>query len=57
MKQTHIETYYLQNKFGDTALFGACRGGHAETARILLDYGANVDLKNKVRNYRAPRCL
>ena len=39
----------MQNEYGDTALFGACRGGHVETARVLLDHRANVDLQNNVR--------
>ena len=39
----------MQNEYGDAALIGACQGGHVETARVLLDYGANVDLQNNVR--------
>ena len=35
---------------GDTALIEACRGGHTETARVLLDHGANVDQQNDVSN-------
>ena len=38
----------IQNKNGDTALFGTCRGRHTEIARILLDFGASVDLQNEV---------
>ena len=34
--------------YGDTALIKACQGGNVETARVLLDHGANVDHKNKV---------
>ena len=41
-----------QNKYGDTALIKACQGGHVETARVLLDHGANVDYQNKVKKYR-----
>ena len=26
----------------------ACRGGHIETANVLLDHGANVDYHTKV---------
>ena len=39
----------MQNKYGETALFGACQQGQAETARVLVDHGANVDYKNKVK--------
>ena len=37
-----------QDEYGDTPLIAACRRGHVETARILLDHGANVDHQNKV---------
>ena len=50
---------YIQNEYGETALFGACRGGHAETARVLLDHGINMDCQNKVSlslaSYPGPR--
>ena len=38
----------MQDENGDTALIKACEGGHFETARVLLDYGANVDQQNIV---------
>ena len=38
----------IQDKDGDTALIQACRHGHVETARVLLDHGANVDHQNNV---------
>ena len=38
----------LQDKWGNTALSRACACGHVETARVLLDHGANVDYQNKV---------
>ena len=38
----------IQNEYGDSALFGACRGRHAEIARILLDLGTSIDLQNEV---------
>ena len=37
-----------QDEDGDTALIKACQGGHVETARLLLDHGANMDHQNKV---------
>ena len=39
---------WSQDEWGNTALMEACRGGHVETARILLDHGANVDYQNGV---------
>ena len=39
----------MQNRFGETALLGACENGHVETAMVLVDCGASVDYKNKVR--------
>ena len=34
----------MQNKYGETALFGACHGGETECVKVLLKYGAQVDL-------------
>ena len=39
----------IQNFFKETALFNACRCGHAETAKVLLDHGAIVDYQDEVR--------
>ena len=36
----------LQN--GDTALHSAALGGHAEVVKMLVKYGAAVDIRNKV---------
>lgn len=38
----------MQDKDDNTALIKACRRGHIEAARILLDNRANVDHQNKV---------
>ena len=38
----------VQDEDGDTALIQACQYGHVETARVLLDHGANVDHQNNV---------
>ena len=38
----------MQDKYGKTALIQACRYGHVETARVLLDLGANVDHQSNV---------
>ena len=38
----------VQDEDGDTALIQACRGGHLETVKVLLDHGAIVDYQNKV---------
>jgi ankyrin repeat protein len=38
----------MQDEDGDTPLIIACRWGHVETARVLLDHGANVDQQNNV---------
>ena len=38
----------MQDEDGDTALIKACRHGDVETARVLLDRGANVDQQNEV---------
>ena len=34
---------------GDTALSVACKQGHTETAKVLLDKGAIIDYQNEVR--------
>ena len=39
---------HMQDEDGNTALIQACRYGHVETARVLLDHGANVDHQNNV---------
>ena len=39
----------IQNYYKETALFGACQCGHAETAKVLLDHGAIVDYQDVVR--------
>ena len=43
-------TKLMQDEDGNTALIQACRRRHAETARVLLDHGANVDHQNNVSN-------
>ena len=40
---------------GQTALFGAARGGHTSTVSLLLEKGASVDQANEVRR-RCPCC-
>ena len=32
-----------------TALRWACKGGHAEVIRVLIQHGASIDQKDKVR--------
>jgi len=44
-----------QDKFGDTPLIAACGGGKVNTAQLLLQLGANKDLKN--RNHKTARDL
>ena len=39
---------FMQDGDGNTALITACRGGHVEEARILLNHGANIDHQNHV---------
>ena len=41
--------FHVQNYYEETALFNACRCGHAETAKVLLDRGAIVDYQDDVR--------
>ena len=38
----------IQNEWGNTALIAACQWGHADTARILIEKGADVVYRNKV---------
>ena len=38
----------IQDEDGDTPLIMACRYGHVETARVLLEHRANVDQQNNV---------
>ena len=40
----------MQDKDGSIALIKACEDGYVETARVLLDHGANVDQQNNVSN-------
>ncbi|XP_061182605.1 uncharacterized protein LOC133190936 [Saccostrea echinata] len=37
-------------KSGNTALHWACRNGHFEIARLLMENGANIDSKNILKN-------
>jgi ankyrin repeat protein len=38
-------------QYGYSALHQACRKGYEEVAKLLLDHGANADLRNKVRYF------
>ena len=38
----------MQDEDGDTPLITACRRGHVEIARVLLEHRANVDQQNNV---------
>lgn len=42
----------LRNEGGNTALHWACLNGHLDTVKLLIEYGAEVKLKNKAG--RAP---
>ena len=35
-------------QYGWTALFEAAGGGHSDTVKMFVDYGAAVDIKSKV---------
>ena len=37
-------------QYGQTALFKAAGGGHADTVKMLVDYGAAVDVRDEVTN-------
>ena len=39
---------YIQSAWGETALFAACKCGHTDTAKVLLDHGASVHHRSKV---------
>ena len=39
---------FIQDEDGDTPLIKVCRGGHIETARVLVEHGADVDQQNDV---------
>ena len=41
----------FQDEYGNTALSVACQEGHAETVRMLLEKGANIDYQDKVRTF------
>lgn len=41
---------YYQNRWKDTAIFGACQNGHDDVVRVLIDNGANIDQQNSVRS-------
>ena len=52
----HINPYYnyyilksLQSDDHNTALMKACRPGHADTVKVLLEHGAIVNQQNEVR--------
>ena len=38
----------MQDNSGDTALITACDSGYVETARTLIDHGANIEHQNNV---------
>ena len=38
----------MQDEDGDTPLIRACRGGHVEIARALIEHRTNVDQQNNV---------
>ena len=40
---------YVQDDFGDTALMAAVNEGHLQVAEILVNNGADVNYRNKVR--------
>ena len=40
--------YLIQYQWGNTALFAAANLGHIEVAKLLLDKGADVNLKDEV---------
>ena len=50
MHWTQCVLNIVQDDDGNTALIEASQNGHAETARVLLDHGANVHYQNRVRN-------
>ena len=37
-------------QYGQTALFKAAEKGHADTVKMLVNYGATVDIRDKVTN-------
>ena len=39
----------VQEDFGDTALLAAVDNGYLHVAEILVNYGADVNYRNKVR--------
>ena len=39
----------IQDYDGNTALIEASQNGHAETAKVLLNHGANIHYQNRVR--------
>ena len=41
--------YLLQDDIGDTALMAAVNKGHLHIVEILVNHGANVNHRNKVR--------
>ena len=40
----------IQDYDGNTALIEASQNGHVETAKVLLNHGANIHYRNGVRN-------
>ena len=44
-----VKLYVLQSEVGGSALTEACKEGHADVARILLERSAVVDYRDKVR--------
>ena len=41
---------FMQDEDGDTTLIEVCQDGHVEIARVLLDLGANVNYRNRVKS-------
>ena len=43
------DVYFMQDKWGITPLMAACWRGHVSAAKTLVENGAVIDLRNKVK--------
>ena len=45
-----LSPQFMQDEYGETALFAACQEGHYDPAALLIDRGADVNYLSKVRS-------
>ena len=49
-----IMSHVLHMQYGWSSLQGACDRGNLDIVKVLMEYHADIELKNKVSTYNAP---